>query len=288
MRCKGKRGQSSPHPSLPSPPLLSVSSDHFLLTSTFDVTLRRPVRVLGRACFYSLAPPLPNVPHISHTTTLSRVYNVLPQSQQAEPEEADRGKVAVDFSASSDTLQPFLQFHISFFFFSPLCLSFSFFLFFQPTAENQRDKRSQSCSLAWGSGSCQHQNGLHYQPPNLREPAPDQLWAGSSVPGGWCCQSAWGALLAGASVAGHRGHGEVLVPLHLSLWNHLFGDRHSRDRCHLHLQWPASDQGGVRGAACHGSSAAAAGHRLLDCPQEKEEKKERGGTCLSEGMITNT
>ena len=163
-------------------------------------------------------------------------------------------------------------------FFPPVFFFFVFlyFFFFQAWGEKQRDKRSQSCSLGSGSGSCRHQNGLQCQPPGLPKPAPEQLRAGSSVSGGWGCQSAWGALLAGASVAGHRGHGEVLVPLHLSLRNHFFGDWHSRDRCHLRLQRPASDQSGVCGAACHGSSAAAGGHRLLDCAQEKEEEKERG------------
>lgn len=109
--------------------------------------------------------------------------------------------------------------------------------------------------------------------PNL---VPDRLGAGGSVPGRRRGQSARGSLLIGASVAGHRGHGEVLVSLYLPIWDHLSGDRRRRDGSDVQLQRPAADQSGVCGVAGDGTGATAAGHGLLDCPQEEEEEKERG------------
>lgn len=75
----------------------------------------------------------------------------------------------------------------------------------------------QGCNL-------HHRDGLYNRASGMPNPVSDRLRAGSSVSGGRRRQSARGALLPGAPVAGHRGHGEVLVPLHLPLRNHLFGD----------------------------------------------------------------
>lgn len=103
---------------------------------------------------------------------------------------------------------------------------------------------------------------------------PDRLGAGGS--GEQWGQSARGSLLLGASVAGHWRNGEVLVSLHLPVWDNFSGHWHRRDGSDLQLQRPAADQSGVGGAAGDGTGAAAAGHCLLDCPQEEEEEKERG------------
>lgn len=207
---------------------------------------KRPVRALRHPRFSSLAPPLPKVPYISQTTTFSRVYNVLPQSQQAVYRDTARegGREGESVSGFQRWLRSPRFSHSCSSHFSSLTqasflLSFSaflcFFLLLQARADYERDPRGQRCSWVSGSSSPHHQDGLYYGPPGLPNPVPDQLGAGGSVSGGRWCQSAWGALLSGASLAGHWGHGEVLVPLHLSLWNHLFGDRCSRNGCDLQL-----------------------------------------------------
>lgn len=197
------------------------------------------------------------------------------QCTEKEPErEGEKGKVWVDFSAdldafiwhtpaipapviSPDSCRPPSPFSVSL----PLSVS----LFLQARADYQCDSRGQHCSLGSGSISPHLQDGLYNRPPGVPASAPEQLGAGGSGPGSWWSQSTWGALLSGASVPGHWRNGEVLVPLHLSLWNHLFGHWCGRNGSDLHLQWPATDQSGLSGATCHGSFAVADGHCLLDC-----------------------
>lgn len=197
--------------------------------------------MLGHPYFSSLAPPLPHVPYISHATTFSRVYNVLPRIQQAACRDTvtkggREGESVSGFQRWLGSLHLTRAGHsCSSPFFQSLFLPFFVACCFSRLRTDYKQVL-RSCSLVTGSSSPRHRDGLYYRPPGLSNPAPVQLGTGGGpVPGGWRCQSAWGALLSWASVTGHWGHGEVLVPLHLSLWNHFFGDRCSRNGCNLHL-----------------------------------------------------
>lgn len=222
-------------------PLSVLHQPLFSLLSCLTSYKRRPIRALGRPHFL----PSPSPPH--SPLYISRQYvqqsvqcaareqagSVQRNSQTGRERRECEWISALTHKPSSDTVQLFLlrSFH-----WSPVDL-FSFFYLFlllQTRADYKRNSSQQHCSLVSGTGP-HHQDGLYIGPLGLPTSVPGQLRAGGPVAGCWWCQSSWSALLSGAPVSGHWRHGEILVPLHLSVWNHLLGDWCSRNGCDLHL-----------------------------------------------------
>lgn len=183
-------------------------------------------------------------------TTFCRVYNVLLESRQTVYRETARegGREEESVSGFQLILEDFIG-HVqaipaqvvSLVSYRPPSPSSPFFRLRLSRSvspgQSYLQVGSQKLTLLILSGyaSPHSQDGLYNRPFGLPTTAADQLGAGGSIARDWWGQSARGALLSGASISGYWRNGEVLVPLHLSIWNHLFSYRCSRNRSDLHL-----------------------------------------------------